>query len=54
MRFCEEMKRWYQRKLARCGGKEALAIKAVAAKLCKVVYYLLKEQKPFEMKRVFG
>ena len=54
VRYCEEMKRWHQRKLARCGGKKALAIKAVAAKLCKVVYYLLKEQKPFEMKRVFG
>jgi len=54
VRYGEEIKRWHQRKLVRCGGKKALAIKAVAAKLCKVVYYLLKEQKPFEMKRVFG
>ena len=54
VRYGEEIKRWHQRKLTRCGGKKALAIKAVAAKLCKVVYYLLKEQKPFEMKRVFG
>jgi transposase len=54
VRFCPEIQQWYQRKLGRCGGKKALALKAVAAKLSKAVYYLLTEQKPFALERVFG
>jgi transposase len=37
-----------------CGGKRVLAIKALAAKLSKAVYYLLKEQKAFQPERLLG
>jgi transposase len=54
VRYEPAIQRWHQRKLARCGGRKALAIKAVAAKLSKAIYYLLQEQKPFELQRIFG
>jgi hypothetical protein len=54
VRYDEEIQRWHQRKLARSGGRKALAIKALAAKLTKAVYYLLSEQKPFERQRLLG
>jgi hypothetical protein len=54
LRYRPESKRWYQRKLQRCGGKTVLALKAVAAKLAKAAYYMLKNQEAFKMKPVFG
>jgi transposase len=40
VRYDESIRRWYERKLAHSGGRKALAIKALAAKLTKAVYYL--------------
>jgi len=54
LRYSPEIKRWYQRKLQRCGGKVVLALKAVAAKLAKAAYYMLKNQEAFKMEQVFG
>jgi transposase len=54
VRYDEQLQRWHQRKLARSGGRKALALKALAAKLTKAVYYLLKEQKPFDIQRICG
>jgi transposase len=54
IRYSPEIKRWYQRKLGRCGHLTVLARKAVAAKLAKAAYYMLKKKEAFNMKRVFG
>jgi transposase len=54
IRHYPEVRRWYQRKLHRCGGKAVIALKAVAAKLAKAAYYLLKNDEPFQMKRIFA
>ena len=54
VRYSPEIKRWYQRKLARCGGRAVVALKAVAAKLAKAAYYMLKNQEGFKLERVFG
>ncbi len=54
IRYSPEIKRWYQRKLHRCGHLAVVAIKAVAAKLAKAAYYMLKNQEAFKMEQVFG
>jgi transposase len=54
LRYSPEIKRWYQRKLARGGGKAVVALKAVAAKLAKAAYYMLKNKEAFKMEQVFG
>jgi transposase len=54
LRYSPEIKRWYQRKLQRSGGKTVLALKAVAAKLAKAAYYMLKNQEAFKLEQVFG
>lgn len=54
IRYDENAKRWYQRKLARCGGLKTLAIKALAAKLSKAAYYMLKNKTEFNAKMLFG
>ena len=54
LRYSPEIKRWYQRKLKRCGGRSVIALKAVAAKLAKAAYYMLKNQEAFKMEQVFG
>lgn len=53
-RCCEPARTWYQRKLSRCGGKEALAAKSLAAKWCKGCYFVLRNRQPFDLGRVFG
>ena len=54
LRYSPEIKAWYQRKLKRCGGQTVLALKAVAAKLAKAAYYMLKNKEAFKMEQVFG
>ena len=54
IRHSEEAKRWYQRKLVRCGGKKVVAIKSLAAKISKACYYILRDQTDFDVKRIFG
>lgn len=46
-----EPNKFYQRKKAR--RNSAVAIKAIAAKMSKAIYYMLKNDQPFDMKRVF-
>lgn len=48
----EEPNRFYQRKMAK--RNSAVAIKAIAAKLSKAIYYMLKNDQPFDMAKVFG
>lgn len=54
IRFCPAAQNWYQRKLARSGGKRVLAIKALASKICKACYFIMRDQVPFDQRRIFG
>jgi len=54
IRHSEEAKRWYQRKVVRCGGKKVVAIKSLAAKISKACYYILRDQVDFDVKKIFG
>ena len=51
-RFYPEAKRFYQRKLAKANG--AVATKALAHKLARAVYHILKTGQPFDMRRCFA
>lgn len=52
LRFCPEAKRFYERKKARTNG--IVAIKALAHKLARACYHMLKENKPFDVERCFA
>ncbi len=52
VRFYPEAKRFYDRKTARTNS--IVAIKAIAHKLARAVFHVLREKKPFEPRRVFG
>ena len=54
IRYDPKIKIWHQRKLKRCGGKSAVAIKALAAKLSKAAYYMIKNKEPFKIQQLFG
>ena len=43
----------HQRKLAR-SSKEVLATKALASKICKACYFIMKDQVDFDVKMIFG
>ncbi len=49
---CSEAKRFFERKKAKTNA--VVATKALAHKLARACYHMLKEQKPFELKRCFG
>jgi transposase len=51
-RYCPEAKRFYERKKARTNN--IVATKALAHKLARACYHVLREQKPFEVKSCFG
>jgi len=51
-RHCPEAKRWYQRKLRR--SKQVVATKALASKVCKACYFIIKDQVDFDVKKIFG
>lgn len=52
VRYYPEAKRYYDRKTAKTNS--IVAIKAIAHKLARAVFHILREKKPFEPKRVFG
>ncbi len=51
-RHYPEVQRFHQRKLAK--KNNTLATKATAAKLSKAIYFMLKNNEPFDIKRAFG
>ena len=51
-RFCTEAKRFYERKKARTNN--AVATKALAHKLARACFHMLKEKKPFDVTRCFA
>jgi transposase len=52
VRFNARIKSFYQKK--RNKGSRALAIKAVAHKLCRACYYIMKEQVAFDVAKAFA
>jgi len=52
LRYCAEAKRFYERKKAKTNT--VVAIKALAHKLARACYHILKERKPFDVKRCFA
>jgi transposase len=51
-RYCPEAKRFYERKKARTNN--IVATKALAHKLARACYHMLKEGRPFDVKRCFA
>jgi len=52
LRFNAEAKRFYERKKAKTNT--AAATKALAHKLARACYHMLKENKPFDVTRCFA
>jgi len=52
LRYCAEAKRFYERKKAKTNN--VVAIKALAHKLARACFHILKERKPFDMTRCFA
>jgi len=52
LRFCAEAKRFYERKKARTNT--VVAIKALAHKLARACFHILKERKSFDVTRCFA
>jgi transposase len=51
VRFCPEAKRFYERKKRKTNA--IIAFKALAHKLARACYHMLREEKPFDVKRCF-
>jgi hypothetical protein len=52
VRYSPTVKRFYQRKQARTNG--VVAIKAVAHKLARASYYVMRDRVPFEVAKAFA
>lgn len=52
LRYCPEAKRFYDRKKAKTNN--VVAIKALAHKLARACFHMLKEKKPFDVTRCFA
>jgi transposase len=52
LRYCAEAKRFYERKRAKTNN--VVAIKALAHKLARACFHILKERKPFDVTRCFA
>ncbi len=52
LRYCAEAKQFYERKKARTNN--VVAIKALAHKLARACFHILKERKPFDVTRCFA
>ena len=51
-RFCPEAKKFYQRKLAK--KNQAVATKALACKIAKACFFIMRDQVDFDVKKIFG
>lgn len=52
-RCSPEIRAWFQRKLAK-SGKRVIAIKALANKMSKACFFMLRDEKDFDVKRLVG
>jgi transposase len=53
VRYSPELRAWFQRKQAR-SGKRVIAIKALACKLAKACFFMLRDKADFDVKRLTG
>jgi transposase len=53
VRHSPELRAWFQRKQSR-SGKRVIAVKALANKLAKACYFILRDGKEFDVKRLVG
>jgi len=51
-RYCPEAKSWHQRKAAH--SKQVVATKALASKICKACYFIMRDQEDFDVSKIFG
>jgi transposase len=51
-RYCPEAKRYFQRKMARTNA--IVATKALASKISKACYFIMRDQVDFDVKKMFG
>ncbi len=52
IRFCPKAQRFYQRKKAKTNG--IVAIKALSNKLARASYYVMRDQVPYDVSKLFG
>lgn len=52
IRFCPYARKFYQRKKAKTNG--VVAIKALSNKLARASYYIIRDQVPYDPKKLFG
>jgi transposase len=52
IRYSPELRAWYQRKAART--KRVIALKALANKLAKACYFILRDGVAFDVKKLVG
>jgi transposase len=52
IRFNSSIKSFYQKKKSK--SHKIVAIKAVAHKLCRACYYIMKDQVPFDITKAFA
>jgi transposase len=52
IRYCARVKSFYQRKKAKSHG--VVALKAVAHKLCRACYYIIKNRVAFDVTKAFA
>lgn len=53
VRYSPELRAWFQRKVAR-SGKRVIAVKALANKLCKACYFMMRDGTEFDVQRLVG
>lgn len=53
VKYSPEIRAWFQRKQAH-SGKRVIAVKALANKLSKACYFMLRDGKDFDVKRLVG
>jgi len=51
-RFCPEAKKYYQRKTAKTN--QIVATKALASKISKACYFIMRDQEVFKIEKIFG
>ncbi len=53
VRYSPAMRAWFQHKQAR-SGKRVIAVKALACKLAKACFFMMRDKKDFDVKRLVG
>jgi transposase len=52
IRFCPNAQRFYQRKMAKTN--RVVALKALSNKLARASYYMMRDQAPYDPRKLFG